>query len=113
MPMLARTLHRRTLCLAAASTALCNVAAAAQPDKPEEHLFISEQFVYDDNLFRAPETSDPDAIPGDPTDPGVTPDQELSREDYSNRITVGLGDDMQFGRQTLKLRGRVHDVRFS
>lgn len=106
MPMLARTLHRRTLCLAAASTALCNIAAAAQPDPPEEHLFISEQFVYDDNLFRAPEGGDPDAIPG------ATPNQDLSREDYSNRLTLGLGDDMQFGRHTLKLRGRVHDVRF-
>ena len=111
MPTMARTLRRRTLCLAAASTALCNVAAAAQPEPEEEHLFISEQFVYDDNLFRASETDDPDAIPGDPTDPGVI-GQERSREDYSNRVTLGLGDDMQFGRQTLKLRGRVHDVRF-
>lgn len=111
MPTMARTLRRRTLCLAAASTALCNVATAAQPEKKEEHLFISEQFVYDDNLFRAPETSDPDAIPGDPGAPDATT-RGLSREDYSNRITLGLGDDMQFGRQTLKLRGRVHDVRF-
>ena len=110
MPTKARTLRRSTLCVAAAGTALCNVATAAKPEAEEEHLFISEQFVYDDNLFRAAETGD--VIPGDPTLPGATPGLVRSREDYSNRITVGIGDDMQFGRQTLKLRGRVHDVRF-
>jgi hypothetical protein len=112
MPTLARTLRRKTLCLAAAGTALCNIATAAQLEEEEEHLFISEQLVYDDNLFRAAEGSDPGVIPGDPTDPGATPGLVRSREDYSNRITVGIGDDMQFGRHTLKLKGRMHDVRF-
>lgn len=100
MPTMARTFRRNTLCLAAAGTALCNVAMAAKPEPQEEHLFIAEQFSHDDNLFRAADSSDSST-------------DGVSREDYSNRITVGLGDDMQFGRQTLKLRGRVHDVRFN
>src|SRR5687767_7843970 len=100
MPIMARTLRRNTLYLAAAGTALCNVAMAAKPEPKEEHLFIAEQFTYDDNLFRAAEGSDSDLIPGDPTDGSA---RNVSREDYSNRITVGLGNDFHLGRQTLRL----------
>ena len=110
MPNMARTLRRNTLCLAAAGTALCNVAMAAKPEPKEEHLFIADQFTYDDNLFRAAEGSDSDLIPGDPTDGSA---RNVSREDYSNRVTVGLGNDFHLGRQTLRLKGRVHDVRFN
>ena len=94
------TLRRNTLCLAAVSTVLCNAALAAQPDeKKEEHLYLSEQFLYDDNLFRDAETTD---VP-----PGAA-----SREDYVNRITLGLGNDFHMGQQTLRLKGRVFDARY-
>ena len=93
-------LRRNTLCLAAVSTVLCNAALAAQPDeKKEEHLYLSEQFLYDDNLFRDAETTD---IP-----PGA-----VAREDYVNRITLGLGNDFHMGQQTLRLKGRVFDARY-
>jgi hypothetical protein len=86
--------------VAAVSTVLCNAALAAQPDeKKEEHLYLSEQFLYDDNLFRDAETTD---IP-----PGA-----VSREDYVNRITLGLGNDFHMGQQTLRLKGRVFDARY-
>lgn len=93
-------LRRNTLCLAAVSTVLCNAALAAQPDeKKEEHLYLSEQFLYDDNLFRDAEST------------GVPPGA-VSREDYVNRITLGLGNDFHMGQQTLRLKGRVFDVRY-
>lgn len=93
-------LRRNTLLLAAVSTVLCNAALAAQPDeKKEEHLYLSEQFLYDDNLFRAAEST------------GVPAGAE-SREDYVNRITLGLGNDFHMGQQTLRLKGRVYDARY-
>jgi hypothetical protein len=96
----ATLLRRNTLCLAAVSTVLCNAALAAQPnEKKEEHLYLSEQFLYDDNLFRDAETTD---IP-----PGA-----VSREDYVNRITLGVGNDFHMGQQTLHLKGRVFDARY-
>ena len=69
-------LRRHSLCLAAAGTALCNVtiqnvALAAEPGQKEEgHLYLSEQFTYDDNLFRAADTEDL-SIPVDPNDPNA------------------------------------------
>lgn len=114
----ARTLRRNTLCLAAAGTALCNVnpgnvAMAAQPDaKQEEHFYLAEQFVYDDNLFRSAERDDSEVVPGAPIDPNA-PARAVSREDYVNRITVGVGNDFHMGQQTLRLKGRVYDSRFA
>ncbi|MBL8267454.1 outer membrane beta-barrel protein [Steroidobacter sp.] len=100
----ANTLRRNPLLLAAVGTVLCNAALAAQPnDKKEEHLWLSEQFLYDDNVFRDAESTD------------TTPDptaREVFREDYVNRITLGLGNDFHMGQQTLKLRGRAYDVRY-
>lgn len=105
-------LRRNTLCLAAVSTVLCNAALAAQPnEKKEEHLYFSEQFLYDDNVFRDAESTDTDLIPVDPIDPNA-PVRDISREDYYNRLTVGLGNDFQMGQQTLRLKGRVYDVRY-
>lgn len=112
-----RSLRRNSLCLAAAGAALCNVAisnvaVAAQPDeKKEEHLYLSEQFTYDDNVFRAAKTEDVDAIPSDPTDPNSTP-RDVSREDYVNIVTAGVGNDFNMGQQTLRLKGRVYDARY-
>jgi len=97
--------------LLAAGTALCNVAAAAKPEPKEEHLFISDQLIYDDNLFRRGENQDSEVIPGDPTDP-TDPTRQVAREDYSNRLTVGVGNDFHLGKQTLRVKARVNDVRF-
>lgn len=100
----ANTLRRNPLLLAAVGTVLCNAALAAQPnDKKEEHLWLSEQFLYDDNVFRDAESTDSVV---DPTA------REVSREDYVNRITVGLGNDFNMGQHSLKLRGRAYDVRY-
>lgn len=102
-----RTLRRGTLCLAAASTALCNVGAAlaAQSDeKKEEHLWIADQFVYDDNLFRSAESEDLGTAPNS--------SRAVSREDYANRLTLGLGNDFNLGQHTLRLKGSVYDVRY-
>jgi hypothetical protein len=112
----ARILRRHSLYLAA-GTALCHatvggVALAASPEeKREEHFYLSEQFTYDDNLFRAAESDDLGLIPVDPADPGATP-REVSREDYVNIITVGLGNDFHMGQQTLRLKGSVYDARY-
>lgn len=112
-----RKLRRNSLCLAAAGTVLCNVtmsnaALAAQPEeKKEEHLYVSGQYTYDDNLFRSAEGEDIDVIPGDPTDPGATP-REVAREDYVSLITAGVGNDFHMGQQTLRLKGRVFDARY-
>jgi hypothetical protein len=104
------TLRRNTLCLAAVSTVLCNAALAAQPDneKKEEHLYLSEQYLYDDNLFRDAESDGTGGLPGDPNAPA----REVSREDYVNRLTLGVGNDFHMGQQTLRLKGRAYDVRY-
>ena len=118
MPDNARTACRRTLCLAAASTPLYLVlsnGALAQGDNrrdaEEEHFYIGEQIVYDDNLFRTAQTGTV-TLPIDPSDPNSAT-RTVAREDYSNRITLGLGNNFQMGQQTLKLRGRVYDVRYN
>lgn len=104
------TLRRNTLCLAAVSTVLCNAALAAQPDgeKKEEHLYLSEQYLYDDNLFRNAESDGAGIVPGDPS----APPRDVSREDYVNRLTLGIGNDFHLGQQTMRLKGRVYDVRY-
>lgn len=112
-----QTLRRNSLCLAAAGTALCNVAmsnialAAPADEKKEEHLYLSEQYTYDDNLFRSAESDDVDVIPGDPNDPNA-PARDVSREDYINIITAGVGNDFHMGQQTLRLKGRVYDTSY-
>lgn len=115
MPIMARKLRHRTLYLAAAGTPLCialvNVAVAADKDPREEHFYIGDQIVYDDNVFRSAE-DEIETVPIDPRDPN-SPTRPVAREDYSNRITVGLGNNFQMGQQSLKLRGRVYDVRYN
>jgi opacity protein-like surface antigen len=107
-------LRRNSLCLAAAGTALCNIAgnaALAQSDeKKEEHLYISGQYTYDDNLFRAALTEDL-SIPVDPNDPDAVR-RQVQREDYVSIITVGAGNDFHLGQQTLRVKGRVYDSRY-
>jgi hypothetical protein len=115
MPTRAHPFHRRTLCSIAVGTALQlasgNTLLAAQPNKNEEHLYLAEQIIYDDNLFRLADTES-NTLPIDPNDP-LSPTRDVAREDYANRITVGIGNDFNMGQQALKLRGRVYDVRYN
>jgi hypothetical protein len=113
MPTKLGKVRRGSLYLAAAGTALCgNVVLAAQADeKKEEHLYLSEQYTYDDNLFRSAENAESDVIPGNPNDPNAT-SRDVSREDYLNLVTLGLGNDFHMGQQTLRAKGRIFDARY-
>jgi exopolysaccharide biosynthesis operon protein EpsL len=75
---------------------------AREQSSEEEHFVLSEQLTHDDNLFRVAEAPGPDGA--------LAPGQ--SRSDYINRLTAGFGDDVRIGRQVLRAKGRVHDVRF-
>jgi hypothetical protein len=110
MPTKVHSIRHRTLYLAVA-LALSNAALAADKDPREEHFFLSEQMVYDDNVFRSADT-EIETVPINPADPNSAT-RPVAREDYSNRITLGLGNDFQTGRQSLKLRGRIYDVRYN
>jgi opacity protein-like surface antigen len=110
LPMKLHSMRHRTLCLAIAIT-LSNAAVAADKDPREEHFYLSEQMVYDDNVFRSAD-AEVETVPVNPGDPNSVT-RPVAREDYSNRITLGLGNDFQTGRQSLKLRGRVYDVRYN
>ena len=81
-------------------------AQSGERPKPEEieTLFISDQYTYDDNLFRLSESADL----SDPLNAGI-----VSREDYINRLTVGLGEDLEVGRQVFSVQARAQDVRFA
>lgn len=119
MPTRAHSPRHRTLSLAVASTplfvALSNVALAAQSgnrgDQQEEHLYFGDQIVYDDNVFRSAE-NEIELVPINPADPN-SPTRPAAREDYANRMTLGLGNNFQMGQHALKLRGRVYDVRYN
>ena len=102
--------RHRTLCLAPL-VVMGNVALAADKDSREEHFYLADQMLYDDNVFRSPET-EIETVPVNPRDPN-SPVRPVAREDYSNRIIVGMGNDFNMGRHALKLRGRVYDVRYN
>ncbi|HEX7114007.1 MAG TPA: outer membrane beta-barrel protein [Steroidobacter sp.] len=105
--MLLRFRYPSPMALAATAAAFASVCAHAQSrsaEEEEEHFYLSEQYTYDDNLFRRAATAGPDGSPA--LDPA------LSRDDQINRITAGLANDFHFGRQTLRATGRVQDVRF-
>lgn len=108
--MKAHSIRHQTLYLAIASI-LSNVALAAEKDPREEHFYLGEQIVYDDNVFRSAD-NEIETVPINPADPNSLT-RPVAREDYSNRITLGLGNDFHMGRQALKLRGRVYDVRYN
>lgn len=85
---------------------LAAASAAHAQSKPEEieTLYVSDQYSYDDNLFRQSEASSASDL------------QEgriQSREDYVNRLTAGIGEDFEIGRQVFSFQGRAQDVRFS
>lgn len=97
---------RFSTALIALATATMASAQSSERPKPEEieTLFISDQYTYDDNLFRLSESADL----SDPLNAGI-----VSREDYINRLTVGLGEDLEIGRQVFSVQGRAQDVRFA
>lgn len=94
------------LLLAGTCVAMPSIAQTSAPKKSEEieTFFISDQYSYDDNLFRLSESADLN----DPLNSGIA-----SRDDYVNRLTVGLGEDLEVGRQVFTAQARAHDVRFS
>ena len=94
------------LMIAGACVTTRSYAQTSTPKKSEEieTFFISDQYSYDDNLFRLSERADLT----DPLNAGI-----VSREDYVNRLTVGLGEDLELGRQVFTVQARAHDVRFS
>ena len=81
-------------------------AQSTPQQKPEEieTLYISDQYSYDDNLFRLSESADL----SDPLNAGI-----VSRDDYVNRLTAGIGEDIEIGRQVFTVQARAQDVRFS
>lgn len=93
-----------TLMIGVAVASMAHAQSRERP-KPEEieTLFISDQYTYDDNLFRLSESADL----SDPLNAGI-----VSREDYVNRLTVGVGEDLEVGRQVFSIQARGQDVRF-
>lgn len=97
---------------AAGIIALCAVSLShaqsgteEQSDTEEvETLYVSEQYSYDDNLFRLSRSAGA-------LEP--LPDGVVAREDYVNRLTAGIGEDLELGRQVFTLTGRAQDVRFA
>lgn len=78
--------------------------ALAQPPEPEPAfvLFIVDELMHDDNLFRVPHES--------VNNPSLRPIEHV--EDYANQLTVGARARLQSGRQTLRVAARVSDVQF-
>ena len=69
MPKKAQSIRHRTLYLAVAGV-LSNVALAAEKDPREEHFYLSDQIVYDDNVFRSADT-EIETVPIEPLDPAA------------------------------------------
>lgn len=100
-----RTLSLGMVMIGIAVASIANAQSRERP-KPEEieTLYISNQYTYDDNFFRLSESADL----SDPLNAGI-----VSREDYVNRLTVGVGEDLEMGRQVFSLQARAQDVRFA
>jgi hypothetical protein len=81
-------------------------AAALAQSKPEEieTLYVSDQYSYEDNLFRQSQAS---------SQSDLAEGRIASRDDYVNRLTAGIGEDLEIGRQVFSFQGRAQDVRFS
>lgn len=77
------------------------LAQESEGDRPLV-LFVGDQLMYDDNLFRLPDTAR--------RDPSERP--VAHTEDYINQLTAGLRTRMHMGRQELRFIGRVNDVQF-
>lgn len=98
--------HRFTSLALGIAAVSMGAAAHAQSKSAEEieTLYVSDQYSYDDNLFRQSEASSQSDL-----DAG----RIASRDDYVNRLTAGIGEDLEIGRQVFSIQGRAQDVRFS
>ena len=95
----AKSLGAWTMGLIAASG---SVLAQTSEREPPLAFFVADQLMYDDNLFRLPEPA--------LRDPNEQPIEDTA--DYVNQLTAGFRTRLNFGRQDLRLTGRVNDVRF-
>jgi hypothetical protein len=93
---------------AAAALLLTPVVHAAADVKDPFDFFISDEYSYDDNLFRVP----PDLALIDPTQPDVESLPGRSEDDYINRMSAGVNLRSDAGRQVFNLGLKFDDVRY-
>jgi Putative beta-barrel porin 2 len=88
-------------CLTSALLA-CVPCADAAPDAADPFdFFVSDRYLYDDNLFRVHEGS----LPADPA-------LAKSRDDSINRLSAGIAARLDASRQVFALNLRADDVRY-
>ena len=92
----------------AIALALGNTAQAAPDAADKIDIYISDEYSYDDNLFRVPDSLS--LI--DPTQAEVESLPGRSKDDYTNKISVGANLRADASRQTFKLGLRFDDVRY-
>lgn len=92
----------RGLCLTGALLAYAQGAGAAPDAADPFDFFVSDRYLYDDNLFRVH-----DGVT--PTDPN-TPVK--SKDDSINRLSAGIAARMDAARQVFALNLRADDVRY-
>ena len=85
-----------------AALLLSSALAQADRDEPEQ-IYVADQLSYEDNLLR---------LPSAVLAVNVPPPGARSIEDYVNRITAGINEQLPFGRQVLDLKLRADDVRY-
>jgi hypothetical protein len=101
-PILGRTLLLSS-CSALGFGATASAFAQTSADEIET-LYVANEYSYDDNLFRQ-STAESQRF--------LQAGEIRSRDDYVNKLTLGFGEDIEFGRQTFYLQGRATDVRFA
>ena len=101
--------HRTSLAAACGSLSLLatNVHAAADVKDPFD-FFISDEYSYDDNLFRIPEN----LSLLDPTQVDVEALPGRSEDDYINRVSAGVDVRTDVGRQVFNFGLKFSDVRY-
>jgi Putative beta-barrel porin 2 len=78
------------------------LAASAPTDNKDPTIYATEQYAYDNNLYRLPTQFGTDVIGAN-----------LSREDHVNSILVGATDELRLGAQSLDLAIEVSNNRFA
>jgi hypothetical protein len=91
------------LCLAGTLAIYAQSSAAATDAADPFDFFVSDRYLYDDNLFRVPSGVLP-------TDPGAA--AVKSRDDSINRLSAGIAARMDAARQVFALNLRADDVRY-
>jgi opacity protein-like surface antigen len=97
---------------AAIALVLGTSAHAAEANKPDAadpfDFYISDEYTYDDNLFRVPENLS--LI--DPTQADIESLPGRSEDDYINKISVGANLRLDASRQVFNVGVRFDDVRY-